>query len=121
MKNYLKNNHSLSQATYPYVRLLPKGKKPGLIKIESGRILHKHEMVTMSKLSHFGGDIFCHAESKLMKTADIDWQGESWEIKHVKGKSRHTLGKIKKLFDHNKEIIKIVIISGKKYCSIHRK
>lgn len=149
MKNYPKNNHSLSQATYPHILLLPKSKKPGLIKIESGRILHKHEIETVMKLLCFGDDIFCQAESKLIKTADIVWRNEAWEIKNITGGTRNTiknsiekarkqsryiildmsdssislersLGKIKTLFIYNKKIIKILIISKQKYCLLDR-
>jgi hypothetical protein len=69
------------------------GKRVGLLKTETGRTLHGHEVATLTKLLWFGHDIFCQIEANLpyIKVADIVWQNEQWEIKGVSGGSKHTI------------------------------
>ena len=75
------------------IHLLPKFKKAGLLKIESGRTLQNHEIATINKLLQFGYDIFCQAEANLpyIKVADIIWCNEQWEIKSTKAKGKNTV------------------------------
>jgi len=94
---------------------IPKKKRIGLLKIQAGRILHAHEMTTITKLLQFGDDIFCQTESHNpgTKTADIVWKNEFWEIKYVNGNSRETIvRRLKKAKKQSKRII--IDISGSK-------
>lgn len=148
-KKYAKNGFRLSLPTYPNTLTFPNKKHLGLIKIETGRILHQHEFMIINKLLCFGHDIFCQTESKLMKTADIVWQDEVWEMKRITGTSRDTiiynlrkakrqnsrvildlsdspitiqrsLGKIIGAMHKHKTILKVFIISKNEYCVIDR-
>lgn len=148
-KKYSKNNAKLPLAIYPTISRFPKGKNPGLIKIEAGRILHEHEMMIITKLLKFGDDIFCITESNIIKTADIVWRDELWELKHLHGNSQDTLisrlrkakkqssrividlsrssisiirsiGTIKDVLRKNKTIIKVLVISKNEYCIVDR-
>ena len=74
------------------VRQLPNGKL-GMLKIETGRTLHAHEVATINKLLSFGHDIYCQIEANLpyINVADIMWQNEQWEIKNVTANSQRTI------------------------------
>lgn len=75
------------------VRPIPTEKRGSSLKIQTSRILHHHELVTLMKLIKFGYDIFCQTEKNLpyTKVADILWQNEQWEIKSITGSTRHTI------------------------------
>lgn len=149
-KKHPKNSFKPPPATYPVISHFPKGKNPGLIKIEAGRILHEHEIMIITKLLIFGDDIFCIAESNIIKTADIIWRNKEWELKSIKGDSKQTIedslrkarkqspyiildvskskislerciGKLKIILKRYRTIQEILIIDGNEYCILDKK